>query len=152
MSLSYYILILVGYVLQQMRSCDSCYNRVLCLQEKANQKEFLAGIKPLPRSARPSSVTAPSVEQQQTENRKELLGASHSSSSGLDSKSKRQDANKGNNLSSTANTLSEAHERLQERGEKLSRLSDRTDELSNQAGEFARMAKQLNEQQKNRWF
>jgi uncharacterized phage infection (PIP) family protein YhgE len=52
----------------------------------------------------------------------------------------------------TMNVLNETHQQLQQRGEKLSQLSDRSTELSTQASEFARMAKQLNERQKSRWF
>ena len=48
--------------------------------------------------------------------------------------------------------MNETMEKLQERGEKLNRLADRTEDMVNQASEFARLAKQLNEQQKSRWF
>lgn len=39
-----------------------------------------------------------------------------------------------------------------ERGEKLNRLTDKSADVSNAAEEFAKLAKQLNDQQKNRWF
>ncbi len=52
----------------------------------------------------------------------------------------------------TMSVMNDTYEKLQERGEKLNRLADRTDDMVNQASEFARLAKQLNEQQKSRWF
>jgi ABC-type transporter Mla subunit MlaD len=55
-------------------------------------------------------------------------------------------------LSSTFSVLNETGEQLQQRGEKLSQLSDRTADMANQASEFAKLAKQLNDQQKSRWF
>jgi hypothetical protein len=54
--------------------------------------------------------------------------------------------------SATMATMNETKDRLLERGEKLSQLQDKTGDLANQASEFARLAKQLNEQQKSRWF
>lgn len=49
-------------------------------------------------------------------------------------------------------SLSEAHDRLMERGEKLNKLNDKSADVANAAEEFSKLAKQLNEQQKNRWF
>ncbi len=56
------------------------------------------------------------------------------------------------NVASTFGVLNETHEQLFQRGEKLSQLSERSADMANQANEFARLAKQLNEQQKSRWF
>jgi Synaptobrevin len=55
-------------------------------------------------------------------------------------------------LSGTMGAMSEAHERLLERGEKLNKLTDKSADVANAAEEFAKLAKQLNEQQKSRWF
>jgi len=57
-----------------------------------------------------------------------------------------------NKLGSTMNVMNDTYQKLEERGEKLNRLADRTEDMVNQASEFARLAKQLNEQQKSRWF
>ncbi len=129
---------------------------MLYLQELANQKEFLSSIKPMPRpTGGLPIVTAMTGEQERNlDNRKELFGASGGNSaataSGTDARLKQQKSSSA--LGGTMATMSETHEKLQERGEKLSRLSDRTEEMSNQANEFAKMAKQLNDQQKSRWF
>ena len=48
--------------------------------------------------------------------------------------------------------LSEAQQRLAKRGEKLSKLSDKTAEMANASQEFAKLARQLKEQNQNRWF
>ena len=50
------------------------------------------------------------------------------------------------------NVMNETHEKMLERGEKLSKLSDSSNLMASQANDFAKMAKALNEQQKNRWF
>lgn len=159
----------------QTRTCDSCYNRVLYLQEQANQRKFLSGIKPLHPSSNTSTPLVQSQSQSQQQqpesnentSKRDLFGTSQSASTAAagDSRAKRLEASSSvrggkqqqgsasvGGMGATMNTLSETHERLQERGEKLSRLSDRTEEMSNQASEFARLAKQLKEQQQNRWF
>jgi hypothetical protein len=48
--------------------------------------------------------------------------------------------------------MSEVHDRLLERGEKLNKLTDKSADVANAAEEFAKLAKQLNDQQKSRWF
>lgn len=55
-------------------------------------------------------------------------------------------------VSGAMSTMSEAHDRLVERGEKLNKLNDKSADVANAAEEFSKLAKQLNEQQKNRWF
>ena len=55
-------------------------------------------------------------------------------------------------VSGATSTMSEAHDRLVERGEKLNKLNDKSADVANAAEEFSKLAKQLNEQQKNRWF
>ena len=55
-------------------------------------------------------------------------------------------------VSGAMSNMSEAHERLLERGEKLNRLTDKSADVNNAAEEFAKLAKQLNEQNKSRWF
>lgn len=92
---------------------------------------------------RPLNTTSTASEKLQ---REQLLGGfvSQGNSKSTESTSK--------SLSNTFGVLSETHEQLQQRGEKLSQLSDRSADMANQANEFARLAKQLNEQQKSRWF
>ena len=55
-------------------------------------------------------------------------------------------------ISGAMSSMSEAHDRLVERGEKLNTLRDKSADVSNAAEEFAKLAKQLNEQNKSRWF
>ena len=55
-------------------------------------------------------------------------------------------------VSGAMSNMSEAHERLLERGEKLNRLTDKSADVNNAAEEFAKLAKQLTEQNKSRWF
>ena len=52
----------------------------------------------------------------------------------------------------TMDALNETKQRLGERGEKLSHLSDKTEELANASANFAKLAKELNEKQRNSWF
>lgn len=78
--------------------------------------------------------------------REELLGSGR-----IVTKGKGEDR-PSRNVASTVGVLHETHEQLFQRGEKLSQLSERSADMANQANEFARLAKQLNEQQKSRWF
>lgn len=157
----------------QIRTCDSCFNRVLKKQEDINQKERISTIKPLTQMKSNSTTTFPSIS---SSNGNSNLNSSTNNSSNLtvDKEKEKKESLFGSSLFSritssnndntkvstkattgvagTMATMNETHEKLIERGEKLSRLADRTDEMSNQANEFARLAKQLNEQQRSRWF
>ena len=62
------------------------------------------------------------------------------------------DSKTSSGISGAMSSLSEAHDRLMERGEKLNKLNDKSADVANAAEEFSKLAKQLNEQQKNRWF
>jgi methyl-accepting chemotaxis protein len=61
-------------------------------------------------------------------------------------------SNKDSGISQTISSMNETNERLQERGEKLSKLQERTAALDSAASDFSKLARQLNEQNKNRWF
>lgn len=126
----------------QARTCDSCYNRIMDLQEKKNREDMLAKMKPIPKSNSNASKLY-------LENRNKLLAEAQAN--GGEEKTDEK-GRRGNNTSQTMNVLGETHEKLLERGEKLSKLSERSDLLANQANDFAKMAKALNEQQKSRWF
>lgn len=163
-----------------MRACDGCFNRVLVVQEKANAKALLASIKPLSAVTTSSeqastsqsllsqdnnnnSTASANNEGQQQQQKKDLFGRARISSITGDSKGK--GASNGNTATATESlaktqgrgaetmgVLSDTRDKLVERGEKLNRLQDRTEDLANSASEFAKLAKQLNEQQKSRWF
>lgn len=134
----------------QARVCDSCYNRVLHLQEKANQRELISSIRPM--NNRAAEMMGDTNYHNNNNNREKLLGSRSGDARDSNKKDASAAGRSSTGLNATMSTMSEAHERLQERGEKLAKLSDRTEEMSNQANEFARMAKQLNEQQRSRWF
>ena len=53
---------------------------------------------------------------------------------------------------SATGAASDAAVALRERGEKLGSLASKTDELNESASNFAAMAKQLRQQQEQRWF
>lgn len=57
-----------------------------------------------------------------------------------------------NSLSNASNTMSETMEKLRERGETINRVQEKSAMMADQAGEFARLAKQLNDQQRSKWF
>lgn len=126
-----------------MRTCDGCYNRVMDLQEKKNREEMLARMKPIPKARGDASKLY-------LEERAKLM-AEASQDGGADGEGKVGRGARGN-TAQTINVMSETHEKLLERGEKLNRLNDRSELMANQANDFAKMAKALNEQQKNRWF
>lgn len=91
-----------------------------------------------------------SFESRDKQQREQLFSGSNTTS---DDKTKRAvSASTSKGLAGTMGVMNDTHEKLIERGEKLSQLSDRTADMANQANEFARLAKQLNEQQKSRWF
>lgn len=159
----------------QVRTCDCCFNRVFTLEERRKTAELISNMRPLPSvtaatslgagAGSLSSSTAASAAAEK-EKKESLFGFSFATSSSAaasssDSTARRLsvDSSKQSTLSTqqastnaTMGLMSEAHEKLVERGEKLSRMSDKTEELASQASEFARLARQLNEQQKARWF
>lgn len=135
---------MISSCLQQVRTCDSCYNRVMDMQEKKNRDDMLGKMKPIPKS-KSSDASKLYIEQRN----KLLAEAQAGGDEKTDEKGRRPGAS---NPNQTMNVLSETHEKLLERGEKLSKLSERSDLLANQANDFAKMAKALNEQQKSRWF
>lgn len=126
-----------------VRVCDCCFNRAMTVQERMNQEAMLANLN-TDRYAANSNGQMPSTDKER------LFGGARGAS--VDQTKSATGLNTNSKMSGTMATLSETHERLLERGEKLQKLSDRSEELSNQANEFARLAKQLNEQQKSRWF
>lgn len=137
------LLIFLVYSIQA-RSCDSCYNAAAHrIAVKTSSSTTISTSKPSGSAAQLNAEA----------NRKELLsGATLSNNSN-------QSANKNGNLAGTEsgigaamNNLNEARVQLDKRGETLSKLADNSQELSDAAGEFAKMAKMLNEQQRNRWF
>lgn len=129
-----------------MRTCDSCYNRAMDLQEKKNRDDMLSKMKPIPKARGDASKVY-------LENKTKLMAeASQESAEEEKNKTKRPGAAATGSTEKTMNVMSETHEKLLERGEKLSKLSERSELMANQANDFAKMAKALNEQQKSRWF
>ena len=55
-------------------------------------------------------------------------------------------------LSAVMSTMSDLKNGFAERGEKLNQLSDKTQELEDASSEFERMCKELEKQQRRRWF
>lgn len=148
----------------QNRCCDPCFNRVLFLEEKFKGAELLKSIRPLTDSSlaggleafttSPVSNTSASG-QTEREKKESLFGFSFISDTGKKAAPETQSSRPAqtvDGVSATMGLMNETHDKLLERGEKLSRVQDKTEEMANQAGEFARLAKQLNEQQKSRWF
>lgn len=139
-----------------MRICDSCYNRVYSLQEEAIKQERL--------QEHEASRKAPSrnndrLSSSLEKNKMDLFkGAVISKKEVTNKDTGGSEASRSKTLgvsdmtSTISSTMNETYSQLMERGDKLSKLSDKTEEMSHQAGEFARLAKQLNEQQKSRWF
>jgi hypothetical protein len=115
----------------QVRTCDSCYNRVFDKQEKERRKAFLASIRPVDQTQRIASTHKERGANDLLQARKDLFGGSDSqqsaSSTGLEKE-------KGG-MANTMSTMNEAQEKLRERGEKLSKMSDRTAEMASQANE-----------------
>jgi hypothetical protein len=132
------------------------------VEEQFKAKELVNNIKPLStqRSAVASDPPANTFQAPlitEKDKKESLFGFSFMSSSSdptksADNENKKSIQQTQGGVSATMSVMSEAHERLQERGEKLSMLANKTDEMANQASEFARLARQLNEQQKSRWF
>ena len=129
----------------QVRTCDTCYNRTACIAEKAEHRTSLQVDSSSSSSLRPQLL----IGSTPTKTKKQELFGNAPSAAQQDHKVKQGSAA---GLSATMSTMSEAHERLLERGEKLNKLSDKTADMANSANEFSKMAKQLHEQQKNRWF
>eukprot|EP01032_Pedospumella_encystans_P009188 gene9188-10842_t len=127
----------------QVRTCDSCYNKVMDLQEKRNRDEMLSKMKPIPR------VLSSNASKQYLENRSKLLAEADEDKAGDPTT---PGGRRQNNTSQTMNTLNETHVKMLERGEKLSKLAESSNLMASQANDFAKMAKALNEQQKSRWF
>lgn len=135
----------------QVRACDCCFNRVLTAEEKFKTAQMISSIQPL-NAARSASTAEPPAGATEKEKKESLFGFAFSSPDKKAAEPVKPSQQAQGSTNAAMGAMSEAHERLQERGEKLSRVSDKTDELANQAGEFARLARQLNEQQKSRWF
>jgi small-conductance mechanosensitive channel len=135
------ILDLAAFV-KQVRTCDGCYNRVMDLQEKKGREDMLGKMKPVPKANSEAS-------KQYLADRAKLMAEAAAAD---EEKAKRPGERGQASASQTVAALSETREALHQRGEKLSKLSDRSELLANQANDFAKMAKALNEQQKNRWF
>eukprot|EP01039_Chlorochromonas_danica_P008537 gene8537-9410_t len=158
----------------QVRTCDCCFNRVFTLEERRKTAELISNMRPLPSVVTATSLGAgggslSSSAAAEKEKKESLFGfsfaiSSSAAASSSDSTARRLsvDSSKQSaqstlstqqaSTNATMGLMSEAHEKLVERGEKLSRMSDKTEELASQASEFARLARQLNEQQKSRWF
>lgn len=134
------------------------------MDEKFKAAEMLKSIRPLAESclaggldACVTSPVSPSFATGQTEREKKesLFGFSFTSDTGKKSLPETQGSRPAQTVegvSATMGVMNETHDKLLERGEKLSRVQDKTEEMANQASEFARLARQLNEQQKSRWF
>jgi len=133
---------------QQVRTCDSCYNRAMDMQERKNRDDMLSKMKPIPKCRSDASKLY-------LENKAKLMADASQHEAGPEdekNKVKRPGAAAAASTEKTMNVLGETHEKLLERGEKLSKLSERSELMANQANDFAKMAKALNEQQKSRWF
>ena len=107
-------------------------------------------------SATSSSSTAASSssssQAKQAAGKKDLFGNAVIAVMGGRDRSDTKSNTSSSAVSGAMSTMSEAHDRLVERGEKLNKLNDKSADVANAAEEFSKLAKQLNEQQKNRWF
>ena len=162
----------------QHRTCDSCFNVVLyrldCVRatggsgggggsSSAKTATATATAAAMVSTKTGNAVTAgvartssspppaPVVADQHLSNKSALFaGAAAAPATGQGRQ--QQQGQQGGGLSAAMGAMSEAGERLRERGQKLERLGDKSADMANAASDFARLAKQLNEQQKNRWF
>lgn len=139
-----------------LRCCDSCFNRMYRkYMEKLRDKAM--GERELSQSSSSTSLSHSSSHGSlsntlgsSSNSKAELLrGASSSTSS---SSSSSNTDHQMSTTNQTMSTMNEARDRLRERGEKLSQLNDKSANLANAAGDFAKLARQLKEQQQNKWF
>lgn len=132
----------------QVRVCDSCYTVTQTCIDTIRENNLKSAVisSQLVTSATPTKAS----EVHASDKAKLLSGATPAS----DKKSNKDPATAKaqGGLSDTMNTLGETKDMLLQRGEKLNELSEKTAQLNDSASEFAKLAKQLNEQQKNRWF
>ena len=154
-----------------VRTCDACFNMAFYRVNKSLQQsnrnssaEIPTGTgSPNSRSPRASARPAsPAQDQLVHQAKSELFQGSSSgkgsSSSGASGKGSGSSSPRGGkrgeegSMGATKNALAEVGDRLRERGEKLAQLDDKSQELAAASSDFAMMAKQLNEQQKSRWF
>ena len=151
----------------QIRCCDSCFNYLSYETEKKRHsalakqqsKSGLASQSHSPTtgsgssSSSASSSSSSSSQAKQAAVKKDLFGNAVTAvmNAGRD-RSDTKSNSSSSAVSGAMSSMSEAHDRLVERGEKLSRLNDKSADVANAAEDFSRLAKQLNEQQKNRWF
>ena len=125
----------------QVRTCDSCYNRLLYRQEMTKRQAVIDAMQTQYRHGAQSQPLQPSLnghaqsmqQQQQQQAKKDLFGVSVSPPAPQDARSSTQRPGAG--VAGTMSTMNEVQLKLQERGEKLSKLSDRTAEMANQAQE-----------------
>lgn len=122
----------------KVRVCDCCYNRTLGIVEDIQHADS--------RVVSISQSSRRSIRQDISDHKMSLFGNSNSNISNEQSTAGQS------KTAATMSLMNDTYEKLQERGEKLNRLADRTEDMVNQASEFARLAKQLNDQQKSRWF
>lgn len=98
--------------------------------------------------SRSQSIPPNTSASRQAAGKKDLFGSAVTFPANRDG----SDSKTSSGISGAMSSLSEAHDRLMERGEKLNKLNDKSADVANAAEEFSKLAKQLNEQQKNRWF
>jgi Synaptobrevin len=159
----------------QIRCCDSCFNYLSYETEKRRYNAFAkqqskqglnsqsqspvagAGVGSSSSSSASAAASASSsssaTQAKQAVAKKDLFGNAVIAvmGAGRDRSDTKTNAS-ASAVSGTMSTMSEAHDRLVERGEKLAKLNDKSADVANAAEEFSKLAKQLNEQQKNRWF
>jgi len=125
----------------QVRTCDCCYNKIATQTEIYRSQEAAASAQ---------KIRVEGVSKDSNEQKRALFNSSDEANQIHTGNSEKMKSS--NKIGNTFSVMNETYDRLQERGEKLNRLADRSEEMVNQASEFARLAKQLNEQQKSRWF
>ena len=156
----------------QHRACDSCFNIVLyrldCVRSAGGSGGSSSAKKTAAATAMGSTKAAnavtvgsaraastpppaPVAADQHLSNKSALFAGAAAAPPAAQGRQQQQ-GQQGGGLAAAMGAMSEAGERLRERGQKLERLGDKSADMANAASDFARLAKQLNEQQQNRWF
>ena len=137
-----FINLYVLYAHNKVRTCDSCYNRLIYKQEMAKRQAVIDAMQAQHRHGPPSHALHPTVSghgpvsSSLQQAKKDLFGASASASAPSPQDARSSSTQRpAAGVAATMSTMNEVQLKLQERGEKLSKLSDRTADMANQAQE-----------------
>jgi ankyrin repeat protein len=128
------------------RTCDCCYNRLSNTWEVASER---AVQKAKEQSSTMSRTNSSSSNERA---RKDSLFGTSNSSSGSPSAANSSPSDHSSSMQGTIASMNDTRDALHLRGEKLAQTADKAQKVADNASEFAKMAKQLNDQQKKRWF